>query len=1034
MTPMPPQQPAAPRAVDRDAFERLRRRLDRVVAQRPHHAASRDLLLQPAELLALLDDEVEAVLADDPAAADRTRLLLAAASSFEVDLSVADDLAASPAPAQLEPQPSGLLHMGALVTVGLAAIRAGEAIGHAEHFLATVQGLSLFAGAAEAIVRLGNDGPTDAALAAMMPSLAQRERSDDSAARRAALTSLVYDPRERGRWRCINRLFGKQGLRLDVKTDWGGGTAIGIEALEPDDAPPGALLDLVGNFPSKQPQGTQVVFAWRAPDGRLALGVAKVEAWRRDRVRVAVPAGAHAGHVGFALAETLARTNQTRQRLRDRWQKYPDPCLGAEPVPVARIALFDELVVPPRTATNGFRGGEPVVLRATLAAPVVPPGGRFELEWDTAGADAVEIQSGDTTRTFGPHGPSPWPAPAVDGDVRFVLTPQRLDRKVDPPAVVAAGSPTTLSGAVRSRTRIGAVTVTQHGDAALFRGVDTDVEVACVPRSAKPAVSLTARAADAGDDRGADEAVPQTDRTAGAVRFRVPGRLAATGLVLSAMLRDGGDDAAPPTDVRVVGPLVFLDRTARELIVVRPLQLAPKDGPEQLDEPLPQQVDEARASERIAGAASLVGIAAAVRELPCAADDLAVLPGPIEHADDPRATTVLAALSRAAATSPGLEHATWLALVPGERAWFRAAPAEAAACVAVCTLGGLPALFRARGADGLGGAPGARAPRLRLLGRIERSGDAVFTAARAEVRARGPGADGDTPFVLVGVDGAGRELELGAVRGLTASWPLPFEALLPLPPEVERIELRRAAAHVGARTTAAGGLALLTRSRVLAVLLRPPGAPSLLDVERTTQAASGAAPPAPDAPLEERVRWRFAHGSGRSVAFTLEMRVPAPEPTPPDGPVVLAAGAPPATLAAAPSPARWTPLARLHACPTDARLPLQRLRLDTALPGALRLVADDGWHAAVVELDGDAPANEPVVARALGGGRFVADVPAGWSVRWRLQDRDLGTRLAVQLPPASTGELLLIATAPVGAPPRTAIDVRRLDDVGEADR
>ena len=189
--------------------------------------------------------------------------------------------------------------------------------------------------------------------------------------------------------------------------------------------------------------------------------------------------------------------------------------------------------------------------------------------------------------------------------------------------------------------------------------------------------------------------------------------------------------------------------------------------------------------------------------------------------DDPRVGGLLEALARSAARTPGREGALWIAIVPGSGPLAVASTADAALGIGVATLAGLglcvaellgapasrpattwsPKYLAARS----GTAPSyhavdrtaliarVRAPatRLRVIGRVTDTQLDLLEPPREEERAAGPGAPEDTGVIAVTVDRSGNELGRVRIRGHHATRPMSFAALIPISPEVERVEFRR---------------------------------------------------------------------------------------------------------------------------------------------------------------------------------------------------------------------------------------------------
>src|SRR5262249_38324585 len=138
---------------------------------------------------------------------------------------------------------------------------------------------------------------------------------------------------------------------------------------------------------------------------------------------------------------------------------------------------------------------------------------------------------------------------------------------------------------------------------------------------------------------------------------------------------------------------------------------------------------------------------------------------------------------------------------------------------------------------------------------------------------------------------------------------------------------------------------------VLVRFARPDGAPRLDDVKLGGD--------------DDTLSWTYRHAAGARPNLVLS---------------VTAAGV-------------TTEALSFDACDHSAALPLARFRR----ADSLRLSASDGWRVDARTITREIDNPEPVVVRRLGAGRYFADVPPGWLVRWRLGGRTIGDAVAVDV-------------------------------------
>lgn len=371
-------------------FALLKQKLDQAVAADPTLAPARARLLLPLEVLAALAPDAEAALADDPLAASRVRLLLVAGGSHGVPPLASGALlpeglalpGVTPAPDPAGAAP-GLLDLGALILVALAAGRAGAAT-RLEHQLArTVFGLAFASGIAEAIAGQGAAGLASAQLRVLLSALL------DPGARASAWSSVVgsflADPAERARWATLDALQSLVLEQLASDLPWDGALARGISAIEPAQACQGSQLQVSGKLAVQDPQSLRAVFASgvtrprAAPATLTAAGLTAV-----------VPPGAAVGWLGYTDDKIRAAADALRARLRGFWsdQNARNPRLAGAPVPVEAIRDLGDPPSPPPGGANRFRGGRPSILRAQL---VDAAAGGLAFEWSVEGAVTLRL-------------------------------------------------------------------------------------------------------------------------------------------------------------------------------------------------------------------------------------------------------------------------------------------------------------------------------------------------------------------------------------------------------------------------------------------------------------------------------------------------------------------------------------------------------------------------------------------------------------------------------------------------------------------
>jgi hypothetical protein len=833
--------PARPQILRPDALAAIERRLAAAVATDPTLEPARQALLRPVRLLDACATLAVPALGDDPTAVERLRLLLSAATTFEIDAAAARDaLKATPtsataadlkAPVEL-PYQAGLVDLGAAVIVGLACIRAGARLHLQRELLGTFTGLLLAVGPAETVLRWERLRGGDEGFAALLGSLTAP--SNDSRGHFRVLAGLLaVDPEERARWTCVLRVAGADGLGRDAlrSAGWDGASIEGIAGLSAE----GDRWTLTGSMPARG-EGSQrlrVVVA-----GRRGIVPATIEAevaeWTAERVSFTVAGGLAGGWVGFTSVLMAVAANALRGELRKRWSVHHPPCLP-EGAPTDLIPLLPDLPAPPPLWVL-----EPAHL---VAAMLTADGGEVDGAIDPGRTLTVEVTA------------APAEAPAW-------------------------------------------------------------VRLADIPESEQPL-------------------------TAGEAQLAVPPSAVTDGTVLTVELADrpGGE----AIDRRALPPL----RIARGLRVVLalPAVIAESGAAE--------RIEHAEAQRLLAMDGLSAGVGIACQVLPTLDDDLAAIYGPVTGADDGRVDRLLATLAAAAAVTNGAEDALWLALLPGTRAWSRAAPADAALRVAAATASGLAAL--------LAQMSGVTAPSprtvLRLVGTMDAFGGVAWRSTRAEERALGSGGGVDFGIAAVALDDEGRVLATQPLRAVSDKTRGSIACLVPLMPETTAVELRDA------------------RGTVLASVRRPLGRPSLGEV----------------AVEDGELAWSYEHERGLPARLVLEAALPT-APT-------LAGFAAPTT------PASWVPLERWDSCcRPGAEVAWQRYALPSG--AFLRLVAEDGWYQAVAPVSGDPPQLAGSLRiRRMPDGRLWAD--GAGQPSWHLPGSKPPSRARLLAAPAEGGTVTL---------------------------
>ena len=1044
------------------AWEQVLGGLDAALEKDAAVAAAREVVLRPVELLRLMAAEAPGALGDDVLGAERLRMLFYLAWPFGSRVEESRQLeppakaplrarrgvtkVASPAakasatttpglPARAPYEP-GVLDHGALPILALAAVKVAP-----QHmaglFLRTVHGLALAAAPAEALGRLVPKEPDGGALAVVLDALYSLDLVG-SAQSSPLLRPFVADPVERGRWACLEQLLGDgehaSWLReeVDAKDNpasvhpwrWDGAWSHGIDSLTPHEGAPGESLVINGHFPElvgsgkpltpSVPSTTRVIFASAEGAPLVAQVISLTPSGNGLDLAVVIPEGVQPGWVGFSDDALINASNEHRQSVKKLLPALLDgtPCLVGTSVAAWAIPLLElpdpttpgaRLSVPPRTGSNRFQGGAPVLLQSDLSPPTVAPGGALALEWASANADAVRLDP--PGEVLAPSGTKTLQAPTAEGLAEYQLVPlaYRGSRTVE-------GTPAPLRSRVRAPLRIASISVTQGGrDAPFLPGQPLDVDVRLEPstRLASGRLSLV-------PPGGLPDPIAQTTREPGRLGFVLPAEALSDGLILSVAVFED-EKQKQPADQQRKGP--FAVRAARKatVVVVLPSVLelnprpelnppgidpsaaaqrapagvpglpapgglppstpgvAPQAAPRAEDaastaaEPeLPAlTLDQAKAA--LEAAQRELALELEVRGLPWLDDALSVLIGPVREADDAHLPALLERMSRRALLTTGFESALWLMLLPeadGKPAtaqqrpgFFRHAPSFGAQAVAVADVAGLRGLLAAVFPATAVPEPQPRSiPRLRLLGTISSELELELEALAQESRAAGAGAPLESNLVAVTLDAAGRVLTELPLRCFSKARTRQVELLLPVSSEVAAVEIR-GEYHVYER------------------LVRTQGAPALGD------AALGG---------DQALSWSYSHSRGARAELMIALA---------QGDLV-------------------TPAIKLDA--REESLPLPPRFRDAE---AVVLQASDGWNVARQVLSQPIHNPNPVVLRRLTDGRFWADVPAGWTVSWKLDGKPLTDTRSLWLKAGVAGMLELEA-GPLGQPPVT--DAREL--------
>ena len=947
-------------------WQLLRERMNAVVAQEPALAPARALVEAPVVLLAALSEDVEAALANDRLALDRLRVLLSTSAVHTPPLSAMRALispaggASSGALTMIahdarDLPDTAILDAGGLVLAGLAASRAGAEVGLPQAFVDHVLGLALAATPAETLGRALGSGLTDSQLRAALSGLLPTDRGDRRLS--MALVSFVADPSERARWRALDSLLALVSAGKPPVM-WEGAISEGIISVTPAAACPGSSIEIrvrlaphsaatshVGDLLADIDKGTaHVVFASTA--GPAVAAAADSVDQTGGSIKVTVPAGVNAGWIGVTAATLVNASNQSRAALRAFWKKQngQHPALRHMPVPVDRIAALPAVPAPPRNAGAQFAGGLPVIELIALEPAMVEGGGTATLRWRVLGARTVDVD------------PAPGKAPS-SGAVRLDVPHGASSITARVTATNACGQ-TIATAHARARVRLDDVRVVLSGSALPpHEGAPATVSarLSSVPKGvhAQLAAGAIAQAMVRDGDVVSAElpASAVVDRLAGRVRVFV--------------------DRDKPDDEQSFGPLQISAPARRRLVVVRPVVLAPTFG----------RVSAADADEAVMRAGRTLGVQFEAVTAPWIEDAGLTVDGTPGGAETPATRRLLERLNVMAAATSGFEDAVWVALVPGAN--LRVAVAQGANAAVGVVVSSVSML-----AEALRHPPAALAPatdRLCLFGTLDSHGEVRLREVRRRHQAAGGGGPIKTGLSVLGVDRAGRDICAVPISLQSNILPAPFVALLPMSPEIARVEVR-----------------VIDLADVIDIKrFRPDPASEGQWVARRIDRVVGEPALSNVRVSRGTMRWEYAHGRGARPIVTIELG----------------------------RHGGWWPIRQAGACTSSAGLALERLAPATR-KDRVRVVATDGWHTVASTALPAAPVKpRPVVVRYAGGRRFWADLNSvTGDPSWRIGTMQRKGPV-VTVPDGYDGPVHLL----VDTGTRVLKDERRIDTQGAVD-
>ena len=455
--------------VRQHSMRRLERALDRAVASAPALAAARLHVLRAPRLLGAAGVDAPDALRGDRSAMNRLHAMLsvAATSIFRLAESLRDaeggededgravirhalhsGLAALPMASTDDPRCGpGLLRMGDLVVVGLAAGRVGARVGAPQLFVELVQLLAVASLPAEAVSRALEEGMKQKQLNALLGSLIDPSADDPFGIQK----SFLFDDCMRARWNCIQRVFDE--VRAHVEgAQWAGAITFPITSIDSDG--PGklklALRSGYNDLPEAQRLGLTVESLHRAlkkeVPGDPESGTAEIlfasrhgETSRKPTsankndpsARVEIPPDARAGWLAIVLPATRESMKKTFSELRSGWEgnNKKMPCLADAAVPLDALPKPDEVGLAPPFDPDARWGIRIVDAFAAQPGPTFLPEVEttvhVKIQPHTPGA-MVRLQIGDTTLEH----------PVTDGRVEITLDASLVQHGAAPVAEV----------------------------------------------------------------------------------------------------------------------------------------------------------------------------------------------------------------------------------------------------------------------------------------------------------------------------------------------------------------------------------------------------------------------------------------------------------------------------------------------------------------------------------------------------------------------------------------------------------------------
>ena len=894
-------------------WQSLIERLDAIVAADATLLAARGLVVAPVTLLARIAEDVEGALGDDPLALERLRALLSLSAIHAHPFAAMRALLSQPGngssgtSSTTTREPSGdfgtmIIDAGGLVLTGLAASRAGVAVGLPDAFVDHAFALTLAATPAEALSRAVEAGVTDAQLSAALAALGPADIGGRDVS--MAIASFVADPSERARWRALDALFAliRESAAAVV---WEGATSEGIVSVKPQSGCEGRTVEIrvrvqpqtinspfrtASAAPAALVAGDDVQVVFASPTAPAVAATPTHVNPSAGLIRVTLPAKTHAGWVGITAAELVAESNRTRTQLREFWsaQNKKNPLLAHSRVAETVIAMLPDVPTPPRTSTNRFSGGLPAIELFTIDPRVVEVGSDASLRWRVAGADRVTV---DLIGEVDESGSGRVPIAQGQSAVHAQLT-----------AVNECGQ-VTASAEGRVRVRLTDVHVSLSGS---LQPAHEGAPATISARLTSVPKGVTARLI-----VGSTELVMHRDHDV--VSAEIPAvnvtRLL-TGRVRVFVERDIPDDEQP------FGPLTVDAPTRRRVVVVRPAVLTPQFGH--------ISIEDARAAVEAAGRA--LGIV--IEPVFAPTIDMAgfAIDGIASGADTPATRRLLERLNLLSAQSSGFEDALWVALLPVKDETIRvnvSSPGDVVATLAVASPSGLVDVLRQE--------PHPLEPptdRLRLIGTVDSSGRVRVADIQRRRCPAGAGPSVETGLKVAGMDIVGRDICTTSIRLTGNSLPAPFVALLPVSPELVRVEIR-----------------LIDLSDVIDTsLFRPDPSAYGRWVAKRIERVVGE-PALSHVRVEgSELRWDYSHTRGVIPDVTIELGR--------DG--------------------GFWPVQRGNRGATSITIDLDRL--DPQEGDLLRVVATDRWNTAISQgVPAPAGTGKEVIARYAGDGRFWVD-------------------------------------------------------------